>query len=308
MQLRSSSAAAGSRARAGPSAAAAQSYAEVEARAELAGLLEAESASQPASDYLERSTVLTEQSRAHTVAWFEKVCGEFSLGFTSYCIAVSLLDRFLSLYHLKDHERWVVQLTAVACMSMACKLQRRRPSCTLQQLQASTPWEADFDGLQVQRMESIVLHTLDGKTDAITVAAVLCALLKLLRVLAAKDAASELDKATTCCHRLLQHALPVSHYLRYRPSVLAAASLSLGVQTSCPRRLAELQQAGGEHVNSQAVAECTHELQLEFSELLAEMRSGSRRSSSLGATDQDRSTDTNETRYTDETAPDESVR
>ncbi|CAI9115956.1 OLC1v1016981C1 [Oldenlandia corymbosa var. corymbosa] len=84
-----------------------------------------------------------------------------SLGFkieTTY-LAVTYLDRFLSRRLIEDEKYWAVRLLAIACLSLAAKMEE----CRVPLLSEFPAQDYNFECNVIRRMELLVLDTLDWR-------------------------------------------------------------------------------------------------------------------------------------------------
>ncbi|KAG9146270.1 hypothetical protein Leryth_007968 [Lithospermum erythrorhizon] len=122
----------------------------------------------PKDDYLERLKKgnLDVNVRKECLEWIWKAHTHY--GFTEQCfaLAVNYYDRFMSLYELPSGATWAHQLLAVACLSLAAKMEQVEVPLTVD-LQVGKP-KAFFDGKTIQRMELMVLNALGWKLHGCT--------------------------------------------------------------------------------------------------------------------------------------------
>ncbi|KAG5529571.1 hypothetical protein RHGRI_030083 [Rhododendron griersonianum] len=90
----------------------------------------------------------------------------YSFGPLSFCLSINYLDRFLSVYELPTGKTWTVQLLAVACLSIAAKMEETSVPLTVD-LQVGEP-KFIFEGKTIRRMELLVMSSLDWKMKACT--------------------------------------------------------------------------------------------------------------------------------------------
>ncbi|KAF8020524.1 hypothetical protein BT93_G1062 [Corymbia citriodora subsp. variegata] len=128
----------------------------------LAVLLEKECRHLPGFGYLNRlrNGDLDVAVRAEAIDWMGKVHAHFSFGPLNY------LDRFLSAYDLPKGKPWMTQLLAVACLSLAAKMEETEVPLSLD-LQAGES-KFVFEARTIQRMELLVLSTLSWRMQAVT--------------------------------------------------------------------------------------------------------------------------------------------
>ncbi|KAK4747498.1 hypothetical protein SAY87_014084 [Trapa incisa] len=91
----------------------------------LSEMLEKESQYMPRHDYINklRGGDLDIAARKEAVDWIRKVHDHFRLGPLSAYLSVRYFDRFISSNELPKSKHWMTQLLAVACVSLAAKLE-----------------------------------------------------------------------------------------------------------------------------------------------------------------------------------------
>ncbi|KAA8538160.1 hypothetical protein F0562_027768 [Nyssa sinensis] len=122
----------------------------------------------PGCDYLSRlkNGVLDLTARNEVVDWIGKVHAHFSFGPLCAYLSINYLDRFLSAYELPKGKVWMMQLLAVACLSLAAKMEETEvPLCPDLQVGES---KFVFEARTIQRMELLVLSTLKWRMQAVT--------------------------------------------------------------------------------------------------------------------------------------------
>ncbi|XP_078432802.1 cyclin-D4-1-like [Wolffia australiana] len=121
----------------------------------------------PREDYFSRllSGVLDLSIRIDAIDWICKVHAHHGFGPLCLYLAVNYLDRFLSLYELPG-KAWMVQLLSVACLSLAAKMDETEVPLSLD-LQVGEA-RFVFEAKTIQRMELLVLSTLQWRMQAIT--------------------------------------------------------------------------------------------------------------------------------------------
>ncbi|KAA0065111.1 hypothetical protein IC582_006381 [Cucumis melo] len=105
-------------------------------------------------------------ARKEAVDWIEKVSVHFSFGPLCTYLAVNYLDRFLSAYDLPKGKAWTMQLLAVACMSLAAKLEETEVPLSLDLQVGGSKFV--FEARTIERMELLVLTTLGWRMQAVT--------------------------------------------------------------------------------------------------------------------------------------------
>ncbi|KAG5001624.1 hypothetical protein JHK87_022696 [Glycine soja] len=107
------------------------------------GLVGREKENLPQDGYLKRllSGDLDLSVRKEALDWIWKAHAYFDFGPCSLCLSVNYLDRFLSVYELPRGKSWSMQLLAVACLSIAAKMEEIKvPPCVDLQLKTFKEW------------------------------------------------------------------------------------------------------------------------------------------------------------------------
>ncbi|KAK9758281.1 hypothetical protein RND81_01G220300 [Saponaria officinalis] len=119
-------------------------------------------------DYLKRlkNGDLDLVARNLAVDWIEKVKSHYNFGPLCFYLSVNYLDRFLSTYELPKGKAWMMQLLAVACVSIAAKIDETDVpfSIDLQVCESKFIFEAKT----IQRMELLVMSTLNWRLQSVT--------------------------------------------------------------------------------------------------------------------------------------------
>ncbi|KAF6161185.1 hypothetical protein GIB67_007826, partial [Kingdonia uniflora] len=114
----------------------------------------------PRDDYYKRlkSGELDFNGRSEAVHWIWKVHVYYNFGPLSAYLSVNYLDMFLSTYELPRGKAWIMQLLAVACLSLAAKME---------EIEVPLPVDLQveeckfiFEAKTIPRMELLVLSTL----------------------------------------------------------------------------------------------------------------------------------------------------
>lgn len=134
----------------------------------LALMVEKECQYLPGGDYLKKllSGDLDLGARKQAVDWIGKVHAHFNFGPLCAYLAISYLDRFLSAYEFPKNKAWTMQLLAVACLSLAAKMEETEVPLSLD-LQVGDA-KFVFEARTIQRMELLVLSTLRWRMQAVT--------------------------------------------------------------------------------------------------------------------------------------------
>lgn len=93
-------------------------------------------------------------ARSWCVGWIVKTNAGFRFSLKTAYVAVSYLDRFLARRCVDRDKEWALQLLSVACLSLAAKVEERRPP-RLPEFKLDM-----YDCASLMRMELLVLTTL----------------------------------------------------------------------------------------------------------------------------------------------------
>ncbi|XP_016459926.2 cyclin-D5-3-like [Nicotiana tabacum] len=105
-----------------------------------------------------------QQARLAAVQYILKTGESFGFRFQTVYIAVTYCDGFLSRRFLDGEKQWAVKLLAVACLSLAAKMEE----CKVPTLTEYPSEEYIFESRVTQRMELLVLNTLEWRMGCIT--------------------------------------------------------------------------------------------------------------------------------------------
>ncbi|KAL5755312.1 hypothetical protein ACOSP7_023532 [Xanthoceras sorbifolium] len=181
-------------------------------------MIERESDHLPKDDYLQRlrSGDLDLRVRREALDWIWKANAHYMFGPLSFCLSMNYFDRFLSVYELPRGKTWIVQLLAVACLSLAAKLEETEMP-QLVDLQVGEP-KFFFEAKTIQRMELLVLNTLKWRMQSCTPCSFIDHFLTKIN--------NDQHPSTTSITRSLQLILSTIKgidFLEFKPSEIAAA-------------------------------------------------------------------------------------
>ncbi|KAE8665963.1 Cyclin-D4-1 [Hibiscus syriacus] len=181
----------------------------------------------PGDDYLKRLRTgdLDLIARRQGIEWICKASAYFSFGHLSICLSINYLDRFLSMYGLPRDKTWTIQLLAVACLSIAAKMEETMVPSSVN-LQVGEP-KFVFEAKTIQRMELLVLSTLKWRMQVLTPCSFIDHFLSKL--------CNDQYPSSTLISRSLQLILNTIRgidLLEFRPSEIAAAvAVSVSLET-----------------------------------------------------------------------------
>ncbi|MBA0848679.1 hypothetical protein Goshw_005509 [Gossypium schwendimanii] len=155
-------------------------------------------------------------ARLNAVDWMLKVTAHHSFSALTAVLAVNYLDRFLFSLPFQTDKPWMTQLGAVACLSLAAKVEETQVPLLLDlQVEESKYY---FEAKTIQRMEILVLSTLQWKMNPITPISFLHYIARRLGL-----------KGHVCweflrrCDQILLSVISDSRFLCYLPSAMATA-------------------------------------------------------------------------------------
>ncbi|GFP82584.1 cyclin-d3-2 [Phtheirospermum japonicum] len=132
---------------------------------ELNSLLAKEQENEPYGGFEENPSLA--MARGEAVEWMLKVVDYFSFSTLTAVLAVNYLDRFLVSFKSNgDKKPWMTQLAAVACLSLAAKVEETQVPLLLDfQVEES---KYVFESKAIQKMEILILSTLLWKMNPVT--------------------------------------------------------------------------------------------------------------------------------------------
>ncbi|KAE8715659.1 Cyclin-D3-1 [Hibiscus syriacus] len=199
---------------------------------ELPSLLSKEEKDQPC-DSLQINENLAE-ARREAVEWMLNVNAHYSFSALTALLAVNYLDRFLFSLRFQSDKPWMTQLAAVACLSLAAKVEETQVPLLLDlQVEES---RYVFEPKTIQRTEILVLATLQWKMNPVTP---LSFLDHIVRRLGLKDLLCW--EFLRRCDRILLSAMSDSRSTCYLPSVMATATMLYVVDSVEPNLRVEYQ-------------------------------------------------------------------
>ncbi|KAF3515260.1 hypothetical protein F2Q69_00009607 [Brassica cretica] len=156
--------------------------------------------------------------RKEAVGWILRVNAHYGFSTLAAVLAITYLDKFICSYSLQRDKPWMLQLVSVACLSLAAKVEETHVPLLLDFQVEETKYV--FEAKTIQRMELLILSTLQWKMHLITPISFLD---HIIRRLGLKNNAhwDFLNR----CHRLLLTIISDSRFVGYRPSVVAAATM-----------------------------------------------------------------------------------
>uniref|UniRef100_A0A0A9F482 Uncharacterized protein n=1 Tax=Arundo donax TaxID=35708 RepID=A0A0A9F482_ARUDO len=186
--------------------------------------------------------------RRDAVDWIWKVIDHYNFAPLTAVLSVNYLDRFLSTYELPEGKAWMTQLLAVACLSLASKMEETFVSLPLDLQVAEAKFV--FEGRTIKRMELLVLSTLKWRMQAVTA----CAFIDyFLHKLSEHGAPSMLARSRSS--DLILSAAKGPEFVVFRPSEIAA-SVALAAIGECRGPVLERDASSCKYLNKERVLRC----------------------------------------------------
>ncbi|CAN7082267.1 unnamed protein product [Brassica oleracea var. botrytis] len=156
--------------------------------------------------------------RKEAVGWILRVNARYGFSTLAAVLAITYLDKFICSYSLQRDKPWMLQLVSVACLSLAAKVEEVHVPLLLDFQVEETKYV--FEAKTIQRMELLLLSTLQWKMHLVTP---LSFLDHIIRRLGLKNN-SHWDFLNRC-HRLILSVISDSRFVGYLPAVVAAATM-----------------------------------------------------------------------------------
>ncbi|KAK8517502.1 hypothetical protein V6N12_016352 [Hibiscus sabdariffa] len=157
-------------------------------------------------------------ARKEALDWISKVKARYGFNALTMVLAVNYFDRFILSFKFQKDKPWMGQLAAVACLSLAAKVEETQVPLLLD-LQVEEA-EYVFDSKTLQRMELLVLSTLQWRMNPVTPISFFDHITRRLGL------RTHLHwEFLYRCERLLLFLVTDSRFMLYVPSILAAATM-----------------------------------------------------------------------------------
>ncbi|ONK78956.1 uncharacterized protein A4U43_C01F1400 [Asparagus officinalis] len=191
-------------------------------------------------------------ARNDAVQWIKTTSSRFGFNALTILLAVNYLDRcFLCSagLRLQQDKPWMKQLSAVACLALAAKVEETRVPFLLDlQIPPAAEEVAGFvfEAKTVRRMELLVLTTLGWRMNPVTALDFIQCILPKLKD-CDDDTAVEVLRS---CEHVLASVLSDWRWVQFPPSVWAAAATmqATGVHSDAMQHIFDLLQVSKENV------------------------------------------------------------
>ncbi|KAA8547169.1 hypothetical protein F0562_003622 [Nyssa sinensis] len=173
-------------------------------------------------NHLGRIELVSDESRMvarrAAVEWMLSVNAHYGFTAMTAVLAVNYFDRFISSHCFQRDKPWMSQLAAVACLSLAAKVEETRVPLLLDLQVESSKYV--FEAKTIQRMELLVLSTLQWKMNPVTPLSFFDHIIRRLGL----KTHLHLEFLWRC-ERLLLSLVTDSRFVSYFPSELATATM-----------------------------------------------------------------------------------
>ncbi|CAK7337730.1 unnamed protein product [Dovyalis caffra] len=157
-------------------------------------------------------------ARREAVGWFLRVKAHYGFYALTVVLAVSYLDRFISSSRFQRDKPWMGQLAAVACLSLAAKVEETHVPLLLDFQVEDAKYV--FEAKTIKRMELLVLSTLQWRMNPVTSISFFDHIIRRLGL------KTHLHwEFLWRCERLLLSVISDSRFMSYLPSILATATM-----------------------------------------------------------------------------------
>ncbi|XP_004501520.1 cyclin-D5-1-like [Cicer arietinum] len=155
------------------------------------------------------------RARLNAINWILKTRAALGFGFQTAYLSVTYLDRFLSKRSIHGENHWAIRLLSIACLSLAAKMEE----CNVPGLSDFQLEDYFFDGKVIQRMELLVLSTLEWNMSIITPFAFLSYFIKKFC-----NESPTSSVVSNTMQRIFTVIMEEVNLMDHKPSVVAAAA------------------------------------------------------------------------------------
>ncbi|KAK7410088.1 hypothetical protein VNO78_00597 [Psophocarpus tetragonolobus] len=154
------------------------------------------------------------RARMEAINWILRTRATLGFRFETAYLSVTYFDRFLSRRSIDSEKYWAIQLLSIACLSLAAKMEE----CNVPGLSEFKLDDYSFEGKVIQKMELLVLSTLEWKMGIVTPLDFLSYFIKKF----CKESPSGPIFSKTM--QLIFTAMKECNLMDHKPSVIAAAA------------------------------------------------------------------------------------
>ncbi|KVI02706.1 cyclin-D3-3-like [Cynara cardunculus var. scolymus] len=191
--------------------------------------------------------------RKESVDWMIRVSTHYGFVAMTTILAVNYFDRFLLSPSFQREKPWMSQLAAVACLSIASKVEEIQAPLLLDlQVEGS---KFMFESKTIMKMELLVLSSLQWKMNPVTPLSFYDYIMRRLGLIT-HHLHSEFVRR---CERIVLAVINDSRSLVYLPSVMATATMILVIKEVDPTNALDYQNLlkGFLEINEEEVDDCS---------------------------------------------------
>ncbi|CAH9089950.1 unnamed protein product [Cuscuta epithymum] len=162
-------------------------------------------------------------ARNEALGWMFNVIGHYGFNALTAVLAVNYFDRLICGVSFQKDNPWMSQLAAVACLSIAAKVEEIDVPLLLDFQVTDSKYM--FDAKTIQRMELLVLSTLNWRMNPVTPISFFD---HIIRRFGFKDNLH--CDFLRCCEGIILSIITDSRLLHYLPSVIATATMLIAFE------------------------------------------------------------------------------
>ncbi|XVF17535.1 hypothetical protein REPUB_Repub10bG0131400 [Reevesia pubescens] len=171
-----------------------------------------------------------ECARLDAIEWIFNTRSTIGFQIHTAYLSVTYFDRFLSKRSIDEGKLWAIRLLSVACLSLAAKMEE----CRVPALSEFPVQDYQFENKLIQRMELLVLSTLEWKMGSITP-------FPYLHYFISKFYGESRPKGLVSkALELILAMIKEISLVDYRPSIIAAAAVLAASDNQLTRKAMEL--------------------------------------------------------------------
>ncbi|TYI28186.1 hypothetical protein ES332_A05G226900v1 [Gossypium tomentosum] len=168
-------------------------------------------------------------ARSEAITWILKTRAAFGFRCQTAYLSMIYFDRFLSIKSIASEKSWAIQLLSIACLSLAAKMEEINvPPLSLFQTE-----EFNFESKTIQRMELLVLNTLEWRLSSATPFAFLNFFIKKMCKISPRD------HFISITVHLIFLTMKEINLMEHRPSVVAIAAILRTLNKKLTRKALE---------------------------------------------------------------------
>ncbi|KAK4488411.1 hypothetical protein RD792_004174 [Penstemon davidsonii] len=165
--------------------------------------------------------------RNEGVKWILKVISHYGYNAITAVLAVNYYDRFITSLCFQKDKPWMSQLAAVACLSIAAKVEETQVPLLLDFQVEEAKYV--FEAKTIQRMEILVLSTLEWRMNPVTPMSFFDHIVRRFELIS--NPHCEFLKR---CESIILSIITDCRLLHYLPSVIACATMVYVIQENEP--------------------------------------------------------------------------